>query len=140
MMRSTKLSWAALGALSLLAFVGCASGPLDESDSAHVVLQIETLDTDSRYLLTTPVSIVPGSITCDEQRTIDRSLDVFNGGFNAAHGPQMSVGMDSLSSAGSAEEFGDLRKTVLIGLFRKGQILAIGLALAGKCVLKILLC
>ena len=36
--------------------------------------QIETLDTDSRYLLTTPVSIVPESMTCEEQRTIDRSL------------------------------------------------------------------
>jgi len=36
--------------------------------------QVETIDTDSRYLLTTPVSIVPGSITCEEQPTIDHTL------------------------------------------------------------------
>ena len=41
----TKRSMACLGVLGLLVLSGCADGPIDNADSAHVVLQIETLDT-----------------------------------------------------------------------------------------------
>ena len=44
-MRSMKSWMACFGVLSLLIVAGCASGDIDDADSAHVVMQIETLDT-----------------------------------------------------------------------------------------------
>jgi len=41
----TKRSMACLGVLGLLILAGCADGPIDSPGSAHVVLQLETLDT-----------------------------------------------------------------------------------------------
>jgi hypothetical protein len=46
-MRSTKRLMACLGVLTLLVFAGCASGPIDDADSAHVALQIENFTAPS---------------------------------------------------------------------------------------------
>ena len=45
---------------------------------------------------------------------------------------QVGMGMDGLRRGGGTEQLGDRGITFLIGLFGKGQVLAIGLGFSGK--------
>jgi len=69
MMRNAKCSWIGLGVVGLLALIGCASGPLDDSSSAHVVLQIQDLNAPA------VTGTIQGSGTCSGDNLVSCTSD-----------------------------------------------------------------
>lgn len=80
MMRNAKFSWVGLGVVGLLALIGCASGPLDSSGSAHVVLQIQDLNTPA------VTGSIQGSGVCSEDSSVSCTSDAQCANANPAIG------------------------------------------------------
>jgi len=68
-MRSTNRWWTCLGLIGILVTAGCASGSIDDPDSAHVYLRLDQLDTPA------VTGSIQGSGTCSGDPSIPCTSD-----------------------------------------------------------------